>query len=311
MRCSRTWLDPSNESPFSVGRAKRAGQIGGQVLDRYADPPMPDFAMAGQLIHNIARHVDRHGKTDPDIAPTGCKNRSIDTDEPTLKINQRAARVARIYRGVGLNEIFIAFDAKPLATECTDDSRGDRLTEAEGIANCQDKIPDLQTAGIADRDRSQIFGRYPQQCNVGRWIAADQLSCKAPVVLCRDLNSRCVVNDMAVGQDVSMFSVDDDAGSDCFGFSLDRLVAQVKELSKKRILRQRVNFTHLPAHGYPDNARRDPADYAGDARYRCTAGQRDGCATQGRPPAQGCHKRSTRQDERCQFPLHHLENLRV
>ena len=54
----------------------------------------PNAAMLNDLLHDSARHVDRHRKTDPDIAACGRKDGGVDTDQLTTKVDERAARVA-------------------------------------------------------------------------------------------------------------------------------------------------------------------------------------------------------------------------
>src|SRR5712691_8535038 len=118
--------------------AERLGEIGGKVLDRDPDAAPFDFTVSDQLVHDLACHIDRDGKADADIAATRRQYRRVDTDHPPLQIDQRTARIARIDRGVGLNEILVAFDAETAAPERADDPRGHSLAETERVADCED-----------------------------------------------------------------------------------------------------------------------------------------------------------------------------
>src|SRR5271167_3447396 len=223
---SRPGLDPGDQSPLDARRAEGPREIGGEILNRHADPPTPDLAVAEQLIHHIACHVDRDSEADADIAAAWRQDRGVDADQPTLQIDERAAGVAWVDRGVGLNKILIAFDTEPTAAERADDPRGYGLAETERVADGKDEIPDLQTARIAHRHCRQIACRDLQHGNVGRAIAADQLGIETPVVLGRDFNAGRVFDDVAIGQYVALRGLDNDAGSDRFGLALDRLVPE-------------------------------------------------------------------------------------
>ena len=49
--------------------------------------------------------VDRDGEADARIAAAGAQDRGIDPDEPTGRVQQRAAGVAGIDEGAGLEEV--------------------------------------------------------------------------------------------------------------------------------------------------------------------------------------------------------------
>ena len=70
-----------------------------------------------------------------------------------LQVDQRAAGIARIDRGVGLDEVLVAQPAQAAAADRRDDARGHRLAEAERIADRDHEIADAQRAGIGQRQR--------------------------------------------------------------------------------------------------------------------------------------------------------------
>ncbi len=238
---------PGDQRPLGAGGAERPGEIGGQVLDRHPDLAAPDLAVADQLVHHVARHIDRHGKADADIAALRRQDRGVDADQPAAQIDQRAARIAGIDRGVGLDEILVALDAEPGAAERADDPRGHGLAEAERVADGEHEIPDPQMARIAQRHRRQIFRRDLQHGDVGGGIAPDQPRLEAAVVLGGDFDVGGVLDDVVVGQHIALRGIDDDARADRLGLALDRLVAEVEELAEHRVLRQRVVLAHLAA----------------------------------------------------------------
>ena len=72
-----------------------------------AEERMLDLAAFDQFGDDVLDGVDRDRKTDPDVAlalTTGLDLR-VDADHLTLRVQQRAARVTVIERGVGLDDV--------------------------------------------------------------------------------------------------------------------------------------------------------------------------------------------------------------
>src|SRR6516162_3482441 len=130
----RSLLDAGDHRPLGVGRAERLRNIGSELLDGHPDVAAFDLAAADQLLHHLARHVDRHSEADPDIPSGWGHDRGVDADYSALEVDQRPARIARIDGRVGLNEILIAFDARA-AAERADNPGGHGLAEAKRIAD--------------------------------------------------------------------------------------------------------------------------------------------------------------------------------
>ena len=59
-------------------------------------------------------------------------------------VDQRAAGVAGVDRGVGLDEVLEGVDAEAGAAERRDDAAGHRLADAEGIADREHHVADAQ-----------------------------------------------------------------------------------------------------------------------------------------------------------------------
>src|SRR5690606_39475238 len=71
--------------------------------------------------------------SDLDIAAGRRDDRGIDADKSAVRCHQRAARIAGIDRGVGLDEVLIAFDVQSAAAQRAYDAGGDGLAEPERI----------------------------------------------------------------------------------------------------------------------------------------------------------------------------------
>jgi hypothetical protein len=119
----------------------------------YSDAPAPDLAVHNQLIHHQARHVDRDGEADSDIAAGAGQDRGVDSDQPAVERDQRAAGVAGIDRGVGLDEVFVALDAEAGPAQRGNDARCDRLAKPERIADRQNEIADLERIAVTKWNR--------------------------------------------------------------------------------------------------------------------------------------------------------------
>ena len=165
-------------------------------------------------------------------------------------IDQRAAGIPRVNRRVGLDEVLIALDAEPAAPERADDAWGHGLAETERVADGDDEVADLEAVGIAQRHRGQIDGRDLQHGNVGIGVGADQLRRQTPVVFGDDLDAGRVFDDMAVGQDIALRRVDDDARPGCLALVFLRLLVlrQVEKAAEERVLQQRVLLLDPAAH---------------------------------------------------------------
>src|SRR5205823_7927693 len=148
----RSGLDPGDHRALRALGTQRLSDVGGKILDRDANAAALDLTIRDQLVHDLAGHADRDRKADADIAASRCQDRGVDADNPALQIDERPAGIARVDRGVGLNEILIAFDTKT-APERADDPGSHGLAEAKRIADREDEIADLQSIRIAHRHR--------------------------------------------------------------------------------------------------------------------------------------------------------------
>ena len=72
-----------------------------------------------------------------------------------VEIDQRAAGIAGIDRGIGLDEELIVGDADLRARQRRDDAVGHGLADAERIADREHHVADLQLVGIAEIDRRE------------------------------------------------------------------------------------------------------------------------------------------------------------
>src|SRR6202012_433583 len=100
----------------------------------------------------------------------------------------RAARITGVDRSVGLNEVFVLFDSEVSPTGGADNAHGDGLAHAEGIADSQRIVADLDFRGVANGDARQVGRIDLQDREIGLWIRADDLRLELPLVSQCDLD---------------------------------------------------------------------------------------------------------------------------
>ena len=130
-----------------AGRLRpRLSAISGVTACSLAPEPRPLDRGAAALRrgdHHL-HHVGGNGEADALRAARAREDRGVDADEPPAEIDQRAARIAGIDGGVGLDEELVVGDADLGARHRRDDAVGDGLADREGIADGEHHVADLQ-----------------------------------------------------------------------------------------------------------------------------------------------------------------------
>ena len=86
------------------------------VLRQDADPAADHAAVIEDILHDAAGQIDRDREADALDAHVAAvalvEHRRVDADQFAARIDQRAAGVAGVDRGIGLNEILEGRDAR-------------------------------------------------------------------------------------------------------------------------------------------------------------------------------------------------------
>src|SRR6185369_1394237 len=192
--------------------AKTFGNLGGYFLDQHAEVAARNFAFAAQLRQQLFHEIDGYRKTDPDVAAAPGEYRGVDPDHFAAQIDQRAARVSRVDRGVGLNEVVVRalIDMAPFGA---DDSRSHGVVEAKRVADRNHPFAYLETIRIAQIRRREIsFGFDFDHRDISFRIAANDLGIVLGIVGQPDDNLLRVLYNVIVGQDRAI-AIDDKAGA--------------------------------------------------------------------------------------------------
>ena len=171
-------------TPLGSLSAEALGELGRQRLDGHAEPAARHLALGRQLRVDPLGHVDGDGEADADIAAGAREDRAVDADDLARHVDERAARVARVDGGVGLEEVVegALADRAPLGA---DDARRHRLLEAEGRADGQHPVADLDLVGVAEGGRGEgAAALEPQHGEIGALVDARRAwpcaSCRPP-----------------------------------------------------------------------------------------------------------------------------------
>src|SRR5437899_11850237 len=106
--------------------------------------------LAFELWQDPLAEIGRNDAADTDIATRLAEDGGIDADDLAAHVQQRSARVSRIDGGIGLNEVIVRSRAN-LTSLGADNAGGDRVIEAERIANGQHPLAYLKPVRISER----------------------------------------------------------------------------------------------------------------------------------------------------------------
>jgi hypothetical protein len=148
--------------------------------------------------------------------PTRGGDLGVDANHTPARVHQRAARVAGVDRGIGLDH---AVDGEPvgraeLALEGGDDATGHGVLEPEGVSQGEDRVTDLDVPRDPERDRSQVGPSRidPEHGQVGGEVASDHLGVDQRALVYAHPNTPRVLHDVGVGQHEAL-PVEDEARS--------------------------------------------------------------------------------------------------
>ena len=119
------------------------------------------------------RGLRRHREADADRAARRRDDRGVDADHLAVQVEQRAARIAAVDGGVGLDVVVVGAGID-VAVARRDDAGGHRAAEAERIADRDHPFAEPQLVGIAELHRlERLVGLHPQHREIGLLVAAD------------------------------------------------------------------------------------------------------------------------------------------
>ena len=125
------------------------------------------------------------------------------------RVDQRAAGIAGVDCGIGLDEILETIDAELIASERAHNSEGDGAAEAKRIADGENDVTDLNGFGRSERDRGQVVALRLDHGKIGFGIAAAHMRVHLAAVGQHDFDVVGAFYDVIARQDVALGRDDD------------------------------------------------------------------------------------------------------
>ena len=139
----------------------------------------------------------------PAFWPDARENHRIDADHLAVPIHHRAARVAGINRGVGLNRIFNGGAVRLFhRTNRTHDAARHRPRQAEGISDGIHFLSHLQISRIAEHRRNQVRRFDLDHRQVVNRIRSHDRGFILPAIVQRDFESLRAFDHVVIGKNV-------------------------------------------------------------------------------------------------------------
>ncbi len=188
-------------------------RIGGERFAFDADPARYQLALVGRGEEH-AHHFRWDGKADAVGGPGAAENGGGHADQPALRIEQRAAAVAGIDRGIGLNEELPIRYADAGARQAGHDAGGHGLANTERIADGHRDIPNLDpvAVGHANHRQHRTFGIDLEQREIEAGIGKQDLGLELAAITQRHQYLIGAFDDMIVGDDQAI-GANDHAGT--------------------------------------------------------------------------------------------------
>ena len=253
------------------GDAELGRLLVGQILRHESQPAAYHVAVRQDLLHDAAHQIDGNGKADAFGSPVGAvQHGGIDADQIAVGVDERAAGIAEIDGGIGLDEILEGGEAKLAAAGGADDALRHGLAQAVGIADGQHDIAHPQRVGAAQRHDRQIADRQGENGEIGvRILSDDRRLGDAPVGQLHPdgIGAR---DHVLIGDDGAL-RIDDHAGPQA---ALDVLAVTRPVIAEQLIERRRLAALGDDARGINVHHRRRRARHRSRQSSACHGGAR-------------------------------------
>ena len=208
--CSPVTFVSSTPPTRSSSSATEAGIVWTET-PRYACSTLPLAISCAAIDLTVFEGI---AKPTPSLPPESLRDLGVDADHLAARVEQRAARVAVVDRGVGLDRVVDreAVRRLHLPVQGADDAARDGLLEPEGAADRDHAVADLHAARVAERERVKKRLRRVDldHGEIGRRVGADDRRLVGVAVPEPDRHRLRAVDDVVVRDDVAV-RVDDEA----------------------------------------------------------------------------------------------------
>ena len=251
MAAGSSGITEPDESAGGFGQAEGPGGVFIHVLNGDADPAAADLLVLLELVDDTFGHAARDGEAD---TLTAGDDGRVHPDNLAFHVDQGAAAVAGVDGGVRLEEVVKrpGLDAAALGAQ---DARGNRVPQAEGVADGEDPFAHFHLVGVAEVQEWQgRVGLYLEQGDVGFFVSPDDLSLEgmllAGAALKVDENGIRASNHVVVGHDVAVGG-NEEAGTEGALRTGLGIAAAAFELFKKTLEFRGKPAEHFGRHTAP------------------------------------------------------------
>src|ERR1700704_2714580 len=140
-----------HQEAFLRGKIECFRELAGYRNRLYAQESLVNAAIGHEIVRDAFGAVDRNGEADAGGGAAGRVDRGVDADHFTARIDQRAAGVAAIDGGVGLNGFIDEGGLAGLhgAADGADYAGGQCALKTKWIADGENFLAYLESSGIA------------------------------------------------------------------------------------------------------------------------------------------------------------------
>ena len=164
------------------------------------------------LVGDVLGVVDGNGKAYARAGARVALDERVDTHELAVVVDKRAAGVARVDGGIGLDHVGVDGVAAGRAhgrgaIERRDDTRGDRLLVAERRTDRHDPLAHVELGGVTDLDRRELGGVGVLELDdsqVARGVVAHELGLIGSAVVHGHHVLVVTIDHVVVGEDVAL-----------------------------------------------------------------------------------------------------------
>ena len=187
-----------NDGP-NEGRPRHDARAGGRILRLDPHKSTLDRSVADDLLAHPSGGVARDREADSLRAGLG--DGGVDPHDAPMNVDERPAGVARIDRGVGLEEVAEGVADDAAAADGADDPVGQRSVEAVGIADRPHHLADLEGVAVPPRRTGEFGGVDADDGEIAFLVGPHEVGDKPAPIGESDFDPIGLVDDMVVGDD--------------------------------------------------------------------------------------------------------------
>ena len=164
------------------------------------------------LVGNVLGVIDRNGKANTRAGARVALDERVDAHQLTVVVDERAAGVARVDGGIGLNHVGVDSVTAGRAhgrgaIQRRHNARGDRLLVAERRADRHNPLANVELGGVANFDRRKLGGVGVLELDdgqVARGVVAHELGLVGGAVVHGHHVLVIAIDHVVVGEDVAL-----------------------------------------------------------------------------------------------------------